>query len=380
MKKRLALLLAAVMIFALAACGGGSQGDDTAETIKLGGIAPLTGNISVYGIPATNGIKLAVEEINAAGGILGKQIEFVSYDDQSDKTEAVNAYNKLVDNDKVIAIVGDITSGNTIAVAQEAAADGIPLITPTGTDASITPIGSNIFRACFIDPFQGEVMATYSVDKLAAKTAAILYDTTDPYSMGLVEAFEKTAAEKGLTIAAKEGYAHGDVDFKTQLTNIAAKAPDVLFIPVYAEDAALISVQVKSVGITAKLLGADGWDGVSSKLDASNYAAVEGALFCNHYSPQGTDPKLVSFIANYKAKYNEDPVSFSALGYDAVYMLKQAIEAANSTDAAAIVAELAKLEFAGTTGTMKFDENRNPVKTASIITIVNGAYQFVETF
>lgn len=379
MKKKILVvaLVLALIVSAFAGCGGG-EGD--ADTVKLGGIAPLTGELAVYGVPTNNGIQLAIDEINANGGVLGKQIEFFSYDEKGDATEAVNAYNKLVQNDGVCAIIGDVTSGNTVAVAQQSVADNIPIITPTGTSVDITKQGENVFRACFIDPYQGQTMASYAQKELGAKTAAILYNTSDDYSIGCVAAFEEQAKALGLQIVAKEGYKKGDVDFKAQLTTIAGKSPEVLFVPVYAEDVALITVQAKTVGVKATFLGVDGWDGVVSKIDASNIDAVEGALFTNHYSPQGTEQKLVDFIANYTEKFGEAPISFSALGYDAVYMMVQAIEAAGSTDSQAIIDALKAVDFAGTTGTMKFDENRNPVKSAFIITIKGGEYEFVKEF
>ena len=350
------------------------------ETIKIGGLAPLTGEVSVYGIATNNGIQMAVEEINANGGINGKQIDYIYYDEKGDSVEAVNAYNKLVQNDQVIALVGDVTSVPTLAVAQIAAEDGIPMITATGTSADITAVGENIFRACFTDPFQGEIMASYAFNKLGAKTAAILYNVADDYSVGLTESFEETAAELGLEIVAKESYTGGDVDFRSQLTKISAANPDVLFIPVYYEDAALIVAQKAEIGITATMLGADGWDGVLGSVDAANTDALEGAYFCNHYSPESEDEDLQAFIAKYKETYDADPNAFAALGYDAMYMLAEAITNAGSEDAQAIVDAMAALEFDGITGHIIFDENRNPIKPAAINTITGGEYKFVETY
>lgn len=350
------------------------------DTVKIGGLAPLTGKVSVYGIAANNGIMLAVEEINANGGINGKQIEYIYYDEKGDSVEAVNAYNKLVQNDKVVALVGDVTSTPTLAVAQIAAQDGIPMITATGTSADITPVGENIFRACFTDPFQGEIMASYAAKKLGAKTAAILYNVADDYSVGLTESFEKTAAELDMEIVAKESYTGGDVDFKSQLTKIASTNADVLFIPVYYEDAALITAQKAEVGITATMLGADGWDGVLGSVDAANVAALEGAYFCNHYSPESDDEALQAFIAKYKETYGMDPNAFAALGYDAMYMMAQAMNTAGSEDSQAVIAAMAAIQFDGITGSIVFDENRNPIKPAAISTITEGAYKFVEIY
>lgn len=403
MKKSIIALILVVALFALAAVGcsapatqaptsAAPQGSaaatsqapatstaaGTGGTIKIGGLAPLTGEVSVYGIAANNGAKLAFEE--AGTSVLNSAIEYICYDEKGDPTEAVNAYNKLVESDKVVAIVGDVTSTPTIAVAQKAVQDKIPMISPTGTAAAITEAGANIFRACFIDPFQGEIMASYASKKLSAKTAAILYNVSDDYSIGLTEAFEATAKELGIEVVSKEGYTKGDVDFKTQLTTISGKAPDVLFVPVYYQDLALIAVQAKDVGITATMLGADGWDGVLDKIDASNVSALDGTYFCNHYSAESNDPALQAFVAKYKQTYGEEANAFAALGYDAAGMLLQAIKTAGSTDADAIVAALTTIEYKGVTGNIKLDENRNPIKSAAINTIEGGVCKFVEYY
>lgn len=388
-KRLLAAVLAAVMLAASATgCAQGANtqsaaGSDAAatdETIKIGGLAPLTGNVSVYGIATNNGVKLAVDSINKAGGVLGKQIEYVSYDEKGDAIEAVNAYNKLVQDDKVVALVGDVTSKPTIAVAQKAVKDGLPMITATGTAADITKAGDNIFRACFIDPFQGELMAAYAAKKLNAKTAAIIYDNGDDYSTGVANAFEAAAKEAGMTITNKEAYQSGSVDFKSQLTKIKAGNPDVVMVPVYYSDVALIAVQAKDVGLNAKLLGADGWDGVLEKIDKSNLDAVKDCYFCSQYSAESTNPDLQAFLKKYKETYNTDANMFAVLGYDAMGMMAAAIKKAGSTDSDKIVAAMKGLEYKGLTGNTTFDENRNPVREAVITTIADGKYKFVENF
>ena len=382
MKKRfLAMVLAAAMMLtAMVGCGNGNTQDGgnannagaTGDTIKIGGLAPLTGDVSVYGVAVDNGVKMAVEEINADGGVLGKQIEYIVYDEKGDATEAVNAYNKLVQSDNVVAIVGDVTSKPTLAVAQQAAKDKIPLITASGTAENITQAGENIFRACFIDPFQGELMASYASKKLEKKTAAIIYNISDDYSKGLYEAFEAAAGDLGIEVVQVEGYGKGTVDFKAQLTNIKSKNPDVIFLPVYYQDVALIAVQAKELGIEAQFLGADGWDGVIGQVDESNMDAVNGAYFCSQYSAQSDDPNLQAFLSKYKETYGMDASQFAVLGYDAMKMLAQAISEAGSTDSAAITSAMAAIDFTGLTGHMTFDENRNPVKSAAITQIDNG--------
>lgn len=390
MKKRfLAMVLAAAMMLtAMVGCGNGNTQDGgnannagaTGDTIKIGGLAPLTGDVSVYGVAVDNGVKMAVEEINADGGVLGKQIEYIVYDEKGDATEAVNAYNKLVQSDNVVAIIGDVTSKPTLAVAQQAAKDKIPLITASGTAENITQAGENIFRACFIDPFQGELMASYASKKLEKKTAAIIYNISDDYSKGLYEAFEAAAGDLGIEVVQVEGYGKGTVDFKAQLTNIKSKNPDVIFLPVYYQDVALITVQAKELGIEAQFLGADGWDGVIGQVDESNMDAVNGAYFCSQYSAQSDDPNLQAFLSKYKETYGMDASQFAVLGYDAMKMLAQAISEAGSTDSAAITSAMAAIDFTGLTGHMTFDENRNPVKSAAITQIDNGEYKFIEYY
>lgn len=382
MKKRMTALALVCMLSlaSLVSCGGGGTEGQTsnADTIKIGGLAPLTGNLSIYGIATDNGVKMAIDEINAAGGVLGKQIDYIVYDEKGDATEAVNAYNKLIQSDKIDAVIGDVTSNPSIAVAQQAAKDGIPMITATGTAADITKAGENVFRVCFIDPYQGETMADYAYKKLGAKTAAILYNASDDYSVGLTDAFVSTADQLGLQIVAKESYAKGDVDFKSQLTKIAGQNPDVLFIPVYYEDVALIVQQAKSAGISAQLLGADGWDGVLDKVE--DRSVLEGAMYCCGFSLQSQDEKVKEFIQKYTDKYGEAPKGFSAQGYDAAYLLAQAIEEAGSTDKAAVVEAMKNIQFDGVTGHIIFDEERNPIKGVMINKLTNGAIEYVESY
>ncbi|MEG0339478.1 MAG: ABC transporter substrate-binding protein, partial [Oscillospiraceae bacterium] len=258
MKKFVAATLAVSMLITLASCtkatnsaSGSTPANNTqagGETIKIGGLAPLTGPASVYGVAANNGIKLAVNDINAAGGIMGKQIEYIVYDEKGDSTEAVNAYNKLVQDDKVVGVVGDVTTKPTLAVAQASLQDNIPLITGTATAEAVTLTGENVFRSCFTDPFQGELMAAYTANNLKAKTAAILYNAADDYSSGVAASYKKNAEAAGITIVAEEKFQTDDVDFKSQLTTIKGKNPDVLLLPVYAQDLRLIAAQAKELG------------------------------------------------------------------------------------------------------------------------------------
>ena len=378
MKKKLVTTLLGASLL-LAACGGEKAAEKPAaaeaETIKIGALGPLTGSVAIYGISATNGLKLAVDEINANGGKLGKQIELNLLDEKGDSTEAVNAYNKLVDWG-MVALIGDITSKPSVAVAEVAAQDGIPMITPTGTQLNITEAGSNIFRVCFTDPYQGEVLAKYTKDKLGAKTVAIISNNSSDYSDGVANAFAKEAEAQGIQVVAREGYSDGDKDFKAQLTKIAQQNPDVLFVPDYYEQDGLIAIQAREVGLKSVIVGSDGWDGVVKTIDPSSYAAIENVFFANHYSTKDSNEKVQNFIKNYKEKYNDEPSAFSALSYDAAYILKAAIEKAGTTDKEAVAKAIKEIEFDGITGHLTFDEKNNPIKGITIIKIVNGDYTF----
>lgn len=384
MKKRiLAALMALAMLGAFSGCsntgdGGSASGGSDSDTIRIGGLAPLTGDAASYGVAVNNAIQMAVEDINANGGIDGKQIEYIYYDEKGDTTEATNAYNKLVQDDKVVAIIGDVTTKPTLAVAQTSQQDNIPIITATATAAEVTLTGSNIFRACFTDPFQGELMASYASEKLGATKVAVLSDMADDYSSGIAEAFVAKAEELGMQVVADEKYQDGDVDFKSQLTNIKGQNPDVLFLPVYYEDLRLISAQAKEVGVTAQLCGADGWDSVLT--DNFDSSVLNGGVFCSQYSTESTDERVQSFISAYKEKYEMDPNMFAVLAYDATNMMAQAISDAGSTDSQAIIDAMAALEYDGLTGHMTFDEDRNPKKSAVIVSIQDNAYKFVENY
>lgn len=383
MKKKVSLSLILVLILSmLAGCGGdkpttpAATGDQapaaTGEPIKIGGLAPLTGSVAVYGTANQNGANLAFKEINAAGGILdGRLIEFNTLDEKGDTTEAVNGFNKLM-GQGVVALLGDVTSKPTLAVADEAATAGLPMITATATAAAVTDAGDNIFRVCFLDPFQGMTMANFAADNLGAKTAAVLYNTGDDYSQGLAQAFKETAEAKGITVTSFEGYGEDDKDFKSQLTSINQKKPDVIFLPDYYAKVALIAAQVKEIGCEAIMLGGDGWDGVLTTVASPE--VVEGAYFCNHYSIDDPNEKTQAFVKNYEATYNEKPNSFAALAYDTAYILADAIDRAGSTESEAIIKALAETSYEGVTGKITFNEKGDPIKEAAILKIVDGVY------
>lgn len=362
-------------------CGSNDTGNtdsssaEASETVRLGNSAPLTGAQSVYGITTNNGIKLAIEEINEAGGIDGKKVEWFEHDDKGEITDAVTNYNMLME-ENVDAIFGGVPSKPALAMAESAANDEVVYITPTGTQSNITEGKDNVFRTCFTDPFQGEVLANFADDKLAAKKVAVLRNQSSDFSMGVSDVFVEKAKEAGMEVVADESYGDNDTDFKAQLTNIKGENPDVLLIPDYYEKVALIVPQVRQAGIGATLLGADGWDTVLSVLDSSNFDAIEGSYFSNQFTLENPDERVQKFIADYKEKYGENPSTFAAEGYDTVYLYKQAVDEAGSTNWEDVVAALKDIKFEGITGSFSYDENNNPVKTAKMIEIKDGEYKF----
>lgn len=371
MKKIIAMLAGATMMMS---CGA-NQSQEESSTIKVGGMGPLTGSAAMYGITVDKGAKLAFEEINANGGVLGKKFEYISLDEKADPIEAVNAYNKLTD-EGVVAILGSVTSKPTLAVAELAAQDGIPMITPTGTQINITDAGPNIFRVCFTDPYQGSTLAKFSKDKLGAKTAAIMVNTSSDYSDGIANAFIKQAEKEGIKVVAKEGYSDGDKDFKAQLTKINSENPDILVVPEYYELSALIATQAREIGMKSTFVGPDGWDGIIGALDSSSYSVVDNSYFTNHYSTEDNNEKVQSFLKKYREKYNEEPTAFSALAYDTVYVLKNAIDKADTTDKAELTKAIKASDMDGVTGHLTFDENNNPIKAVTIIKVQDGKYIF----
>lgn len=365
------------VVGAMMLIGGCGKSGEVAkpETIKIGGMAPLTGALAIYGVTTTNGAELAVKEINENGGVLGKKIEYVMLDTKGDSTEAVMAYNKLVD-EKVAGIIGEVTSKPTLAVAEVAVQDNMPLITPTGTQVDITEVGPNIFRVCFTNPYQGKVLAITSKERLEANTVAVMLNNSSDYSDGIAKAFIEESEKLGMKVMGVEGYSDGDKDFRPQLTKLAAMNPDVILIPEYYEQAALIATQAREVGVKSIFVGSDGWDGIAKTLDQSAYAAIENSHFTNHFSMEDQSEKIQNFLKDYREAYKEDPSAFSALGYDAVYMMKSAIEKSGGTDKQKIVDALKGIEYDGVTGYLTFDDHNNPIKAVTVLKIENGKYVF----
>ena len=363
-------LLTGMMAAALlTGCAGPAGGTDAAE-IRIGVVAPLTGGAAVFGISSSNGTRLAFDQINEAGGILGAQINYILYDDMHSPVDSVQAFERLVHDDNVVAVVGPVTSGPATAVAQANVGTRIPMVTPTATAYGVTTPGDFIFRACFLDAQQAIAMASFARNTLGAQTAAILYDSAMDYSTGLAENFRETFANIGGDVVAWEAYIGGAVDFRAQLTTIRELSPDVLFIPDYFPVIALMAAQVAELGIEATLLGGDGWEGVFTVLDDPHL--LNGSFYSSHFAAGDPSPVVQNFIQSYYALHGGPPNSFAALGFDAGKIMAQAIEAAGSTENEAIISALAALQFSGVTGDITFDAGGNPIKAVLVTGIQNG--------
>ena len=373
-KKLLSGILVSVMAIAfLTGCSGsnnntagGNSSDDS--VIKIGAIGPLSGSASTYGLSVKDGASLLEKEINAAGGINGKQIKFIFEDDQADPNSAMQAFNKLVESEKVCAILGGVTSGATLAIAPNATSSKIPMITPTGTEPTITKVGGDyMFRGCFVDSFQGEVLAKYTTETLQKKTAAVLYNSGSDYSKGIADSFKEKFESQGGQVSQFLTYNDKDTDFKAQLTKIKSDAPDVLVLPDYYNVVGLIAKQARGMGIESQFLGGDGWE--SEDLTKIGQDAVNGALYINHYYSADTDENVKNFVDSYKKEYNKEPDAFAALSYDTSKILVKAIEKANSTDGEAIKNSLQSMEITSVTGNIKFNDERSAIKSAAVIKI-----------
>ncbi len=347
------------------------------DEIRIGEFESLTGANASYGISSTRGSALALEEINAAGGVLGKKIKLITEDDRSVAGEPATIIRKLIASDKVVAVLGEFASSKALEAAPIAQEHKIPMLSPGATNAKVTEVGDYIFRNCFIDPFQGTVMAKFAIAK-GYKNVAVLTDEKQDYSKGLAEAFLKYFKENGGNIVKEQSYSSGDKDFKAQLTSLKATKPDAIFVPGYYGEVALIARQARQLGIKAPFLGGDGWIGNSLLPIAGK--ALDGSFFSGHCSMENQDPTLQNFIKKYQAKYNTMPDDMAALGYDGMNILADAIKRAGAAEPKAIRDALATTkDFQGVTGKITIDENRNARKAAVIQTIEEGKFKFVET-
>lgn len=384
LKKVLALLLSILMVSSMfVGCtnevkqpsNGQPSSADSSEEIKIGAILTLTGEIATMGQSMKNSLDLVIEEQNAKGGLLGRKVTAIYEDDQQMPPNAANAIQKLINNDKVVAIFGPTASKCAIAAGPIATDSKIPMIAPASTNPKTTTEGGEyVFRASFIDPFQGTVLAKFALENLNVKTAAVLYDIANDYSKGLAEFFKAGFEENGGQLLAYESYSTFDLDFNAQLTNIKKLNPEVLLIPDNYNPAGLIAKQARAQGIDAIILGGDGFD--SPELYELGGDAVNGSYFSTHYSPSDTSPAVVEFIEKYEAKYNKVPDSFAVLGYDAAKILFNAIEKSGTTDGTKIKDEMVATELQAVSGKITYDENRDPIKGAVILKVVGDKTEF----
>jgi branched-chain amino acid transport system substrate-binding protein len=386
-KKKLAGVFLSLMLTAslMAGCKGGAQntgssGDGGGDVIKIGANLELSGGVASYGNSAADGIELAFEEINKKGGIDGKKLKLVKVDNKSDAAEATNGAIKLISQDQVVAIIGASTSTNTLAQVQVAQDNKVPLITPTGTNPTITnkdgKVNEYVFRTCFIDPFQGTVAAKFALDELKVKNAAVIIDTSSDYSKGLASAFKKSFEENGGKIVGEEAYVAKDTDFRATLTRIKSSNPEFIFLPGYYEEVGLIVKQARELGINVPIMGGDGWDS-PTLVEIAGPEALNNTFITNHYSANDPDEKIQSFVKAFKEKYNKTPDGFAALGYDTAYFIADAIKRAGEANPEKIKEALAQTkDLALVSGVITLDENHDPIKSATILEYKNGEQQF----
>ena len=349
------------------------------ENIKVGEFGSLTGDNASFGISQNNGIQMAVEEINAMGGVLGKKIELIVEDNQTKQGETTTIVRKLVSQDHVVALLGEVASSKTLEAAPIAQEAKIPLLATAATNPRVTKTGDYVFRVCFTDDFQAVVIARFVLEKLKKKKIAFLTDVKQDYSVGLTNIAQDYLTRNGATVVKEQSYSSGDKDFRAQLTDLKSANPDVIVITGYYSEASLIAKQARQFGIKATFVGGDGWDG--SSLIPVGGKAVEGAYFSDHFSVEDKSPTVQDFVAKYKAKYkNVLPDAYAALGYDALKLLADAITRAGGTDSAKLKDAIAQTkDFPGVSGKITISPDRNAQKSAVIITIKDGAFKYVET-
>ncbi|HVT73516.1 MAG TPA: ABC transporter substrate-binding protein [Lacunisphaera sp.] len=364
---------------ALAALAGALAGPllvAAAEPIRIGEYASLTGKEAAYGDTSHKGTLLAVEEINARGGVLGRPLELLTADDQSKPGEAATAVKKLIARDKVVAVLGEVASIRSLEAAPVAQGARIPMITPSSVNSRVTEAGDYVFRVCFVDSFQGNVLARFVREKLGLHRVAILTSANNAYSVGMARIFKARFTADGGTIVAEQRYSEGDRDFRAQLTAIRAAGADAIFASGYYTEAALICVQARQLGLNLPVFGGDGWD--APPLLEIGGPAMEGTYFSTHYSPDNPSAEVQAFNARYRRRWGATPDAWAALGYDSALVLADAMARAGAAEPARIRDALAATrDFPAVTGRITIDDNRNASKSAVILTIKDGRYKFV---
>lgn len=346
-----------------------------ADVIKIGEVGSMTGSEATFGISTHEGIELAISQQNSRGGVKGKKLELIALDNQGKPEEAAIATRKLITHDKVVALLGEVSSSRSLAMAPIAQKYKIPMISPSSTNPKVTAIGDYIFRVCFTDPFQGSVMAKFALETLRLRKIAILRDLKSDYSMGISGFFKEYFLKRGGEIVVEQTYSAGDVDFNSQLTSIRAKKPDSIFIPGFYTEVGLIVKQARKLGIKSPILGADGWD--SEKLYEIGGKSLNKSYFSNHYRKDDQSPVVQKFVNDYKAVYKKVPDSAAALGYDAALVLIAAMKNAEIVSPKEIRDGIANTkDFPAVTGKITIDENRNASKPAVILEIIDGKFLY----
>jgi len=376
------VLIASLLSLVLTACnkpgdGGGSGG--AGGEIRIGEFASLTGKEAAFGNSSHKGTLLAIEDVNAAGGVLGKKLKLITEDNRTTQGESATVVRKLISRDKVIAILGEVASGRSLEGASVCQPNKIPMISPSSTKPEVTEKGDYIFRVCFIDPFQGKVLSTFANNTLKVKNVAMIVDAASPYSVGLANNFKENFFAMGGKVVIEQKFSSGDKDFKAQLTPIKAATPDAVFAPCYYTEAALITRQGRELGLTVPFFGGDGWE--APELLQLGGQAMEGTYYSTHYSAEDQSPKVQEFVKKFRARWNnETPDAMAALGYDSAMVLADAIKRAGTTDEPKLRDAIAATkDFEGVTGKTNLDANRNATKPAVIITIKDGKFKYVET-
>jgi len=377
----LKVLLAAAAAWAAVGCGKQSDGAGSTgggDTIKVGEFASLTGKEATFGQMSHRGTELAIQEVNAAGGLLGKKIQLIYEDDQSKAGEPATVVKKLISRDRVLAVLGEVASSRSMEAAPICQQNKIPMISPSSTNVRLTEMGDYIFRVCFTDEFQGKLLSNFAKRTLKAAKIAIMTDVKSDYSVGLSRDFKTPFTAAGGAIVAEQTYNGGDKDFKGQLTAIKAANPDAIVVTGYYTDVGLIVKQARQLGITLPLFGGDGWE--SSKLIEIGGADVEGTYFSTHFSPEAKSPAVENFVRKFREKHGEVPDAMAALGYDSAMVLVEAIKRAGTTDGAKLRDAIAATKnHEGITGKITLDEKRNAAKSAVILTVKDGKFKYLET-
>ena len=321
---------------------------------------------------------MVIDAANAAGGVLGKKIKLITEDDQSKPGEAATAVRKLISRDGVVAIIGEIASSRSLEAAPIAQQNKIPMVSPGSTNPNVTKVGDYIFRVCFIDPFQGTVMAKFTLNSLKKTRVAVLTDVRQDYSVGLAQYYKDYLTKNGGTVISEQSYSSGDQDFKAQLTSIKAANPEVLFVPGYYNEVGLIARQARELGITVPILGGDGWD--SPTLTQIGGPALENTFFSNHFSVEDQNPIIQNFVRDYRERFKKDPDGMAALGFDAAKVLLDSMTRAGSTEPAKVREALAgTVDFQGVTGKISINPERNATKPAVVLAIKDGGFHYAET-